>query len=272
MTTTLTQLNGSGARRTGPKIELEGVTLAYQSPKAETLAIADVSFGIAAGEFVSIVGPSGCGKSTCLSLIAGIERPTAGAVRHDGAEVTRAAGHVGFMLQRDHLFDWRDVMGNVLVGAEVLGKDRAAARERAAELLERYGLGGFQHHRPSELSGGMRQRVALIRTLVTDPDVVLLDEPFSALDFQTRLSLADEMATILRDQGKTALLVTHDITEAVAMSDRVLVMTGRPGRVQREHRITYAAGRLRPFEAREQPEFQDYFRMIWKEMESHVNR
>ena len=255
-----------------PKVELAGVTLAYQSARHETLAVQDVSFRIEPGEFVSVVGPSGCGKSTCLSMLAGIEQPTTGVVALDGVPVTRPTGQVGIMLQHDHLFEWRDVLGNVLVGAEVLGKDRDTARARAVELLERYGLGEFLHHRPSQLSGGMRQRVALVRTLVTDPDVVLLDEPFSALDFQTRLTLADEVVDILRRQNKTALLVTHDITEAISMSDRVIVMSGRPGSVRAEHRISFAAGRLTPFEAREQPEFSRYFAAIWEELEVHVRR
>jgi NitT/TauT family transport system ATP-binding protein len=261
----------AATRRTDvPKVELSQVTLAFQSPREETLAVHDVSLTIAPGEFVSIVGPSGCGKSTCLSMLAGLQAPTAGTVSVDGVPVTGPSGKVGIMLQHDHLFEWRDVLENVLVGAEVLGKNTRQSRERAVELLQRYGLGEFMQHRPAQLSGGMRQRVALIRTLVTDPDVILLDEPFSALDFQTRLTLADEIVAILRKQGKTALLVTHDITEAISMSDRVIVMSGRPGTVKAEHRIPFASRQVTPFEAREQPEFSRYFATIWEELDAHV--
>ncbi len=255
-----------------PRIELRQVGMRYFSPQGETEALADVSFTVAPGEFVSIVGPSGCGKSTFLSLIAGILRPTAGDVLVDGRPVTGPSRRMGYMLQHDHLFEWRTVLDNCLIGPEVQGLPLPAARERAIHFLRRTGLYPFKDAYPDQLSGGMRQRVALVRTLAIDPDILLLDEPFSALDFQTRLTLADEVTAILRQEQKTALLVTHDISEAVTMSDRVLVLTHRPGRLKSEHVIHFAGvARPTPFMAREAPEYRGYFHRIWEELEVHVH-
>ena len=257
------------------RVELRDVGLSYFSPKQETEALRNVSFSVAPGEFIAIVGPSGCGKSTFLSLIAGLIKPTSGSVTIDGAPVRGPSRRVGYMLQRDHLFEWRTVLSNLRLGAEVQGLDKAAATDRALSMLARYGLGGFENHYPNELSGGMRQRVALIRTLVTQPDILLLDEPFSALDFQTRLALADEMAEILDDQEtgkKTIVLVTHDISEAISMADRVLMLSGRPGQVKSEHSFgLHTGGRRRPFEVRSSPEFNDCFKVLWKELDVHID-
>jgi len=256
-----------------PQIELVDVGYRYFAPQRETEAIRDVSMSVRAGEFVGIVGPSGCGKSTLLSLISGMLRPTEGRVLIDGREVLGTSPQVGYMLQHDHLFEWRDVLGNVTVGAEIRRMDRKKARRTAVELLERYGLGGFASHSPSQLSGGMRQRVALIRTLVAEPDILLLDEPFSALDFQTRLTLADEVHRIIREQGKTAVLVTHDIQEAIAMSDRVLVMSRRPSTISRSYDIRLSGDPNddpTPWRKRASPRFQAYFNDIWRELEAHV--
>lgn len=252
-----------------PRIELRQVGLTYLSPRGETEALAEISLAAAPGEFLSIVGPSGCGKSTILSLVAGLLRPTRGAVLLDGMHVEAPTARVGYMLQRDYLFEWRTVMDNCLLGAEVQGLDLTKARQRVEHFLDRTGLSQFRDAYPDQLSGGMRQRAALVRTLAIDPDILLLDEPFSALDFQTRLTLADEMATILRQEGKTTILVTHDISEAIAMSDRVLVLTHRPARIKSEHLITYAGERPTPFEAREAPEYPGYFRSIWDDLEVH---
>jgi NitT/TauT family transport system ATP-binding protein len=253
------------------QIELSNVSLRYFSMKEETEALRNISLSIAEGEFIAIVGPSGCGKSTLLSLISGALRPTEGDVFLFGERLTGPSSRVGYMLQSDHLFDWRDVLHNVLVGAEIRGLDRTEALRRANTLLERYGLAEFAHHSPKQLSGGMRQRVALIRTLVMQPDILLLDEPFSALDYQTRLSLADEISAILREQGKTVVLVTHDISEAISMADRVIVLSRRPSTVKADHEITFQGGRPSPFYTRQTPEYNEYFNMIWEELEMHVD-
>ncbi len=259
------------------RLELSGVHLSYFSAKQETPALQDVSFSVEPGEFIAIVGPSGCGKSTFLSLIAGLIQPTAGRVTVDGIDVKGPSRRIGYMLQHDHLFEWRTVLNNVMLGAEIQGLDKGEARERALTLLNRYGLGGFENHYPEEMSGGMRQRVALIRTLLTRPDILLLDEPFSALDFQTRLALADEMADILQDREtgeKTVVLVTHDISEAISMATRVLVLTGRPGRIKAEHAFGLHGQdrRRRPFEVRALPEFNACFDVIWGELDVDVAR
>ena len=204
-------------------IALEHVALTYQSPDGEIEALRDVSFEMEEGEFVSIVGPSGCGKSTLLSLISGLEPPTSGQILVDGNPVTAPSSRVGLMPQRDQLFEWRTIWGNVTLGLELRGERDRAAYDRARELLEQYGLGAFAQKRPSQLSGGMRQRCALIRTMATQPRILLLDEPFSALDYQTRLSVSADIHAIIRQEHKTALLVTHDISEAISLSDRVVV-------------------------------------------------
>jgi NitT/TauT family transport system ATP-binding protein len=256
-----------------PKVMLRDVALRYFSAQDETEALGGVSLAIEAGEFVAIIGPSGCGKSTLLSLVAGLMAPTAGVVTIDGAPVAGPSRKVGYMLQQDYLFEWRTILENALVGAEIQGLDMALARERARDLLGRYGLGRFLGRLPRELSGGMRQRVALARTLVTEPDIVLLDEPFSALDSQTRIALADELSDALRREGKTAILVTHDIGVAVAWAERVVVMSRRPGRIKSEHRIRFAGDGARPapFAARGAAEFNTYFNALWRELEVHVD-
>ncbi|CAN1502133.1 TauB ABC-type nitrate/sulfonate/bicarbonate transport system, ATPase component [Burkholderiaceae bacterium] len=255
------------------KIQLQDVSLRYFSPEGETEALSEISFSLQPGEFVSIIGQSGCGKSTLLSLIAGIFPQTDGKVLVDGEPVSGPSRKVGYMLQQDYLFEWRTILDNALLGAEVQGLDLVEARARAIHLLEKYGLGDFLHHRPRQLSGGMRQRAALARTLCTQPDIVLLDEPFSALDAQTRLSLADEITEILRREGKTVILVTHDIGEAISMTDRVIVLSRRPGRVKSEHLIKFSdtsGVRPTPFKARTLPEFNTYFNTLWQEIDVHV--
>ncbi|WPO39494.1 ABC transporter ATP-binding protein [Tardiphaga sp. 42S5] len=256
-----------------PKIEFRNVNLRYCTPKNETLALKDISFKVEQGEFVSIVGQSGCGKSTLLSLLCGLIKPTEGEVLLDGVPVTGPSPQVGFMLQQDSLFEWRSIVDNALLGPEIRGDDMDDARRKAEALLKRYGLGDFLHSKPSELSGGMRQRAALARTMCMTPDILLLDEPFSALDFQTRLSIADEIGGIIRKENKTAVLVTHDIPEAIAMADRVIVLSRRPGRIRSIHAITFPShGNDRPgsFAARETDEFPSYFNTVWEELEIHA--
>ncbi len=256
-----------------PKVELRDLNMRYFSREGETEALKDITFSVAAGEFVAIIGQSGCGKSTLLSLISGILKPTAGSVLVDGKLVGGPTRKVGYMLQQDYLFEWRTILENAVLGAEIQGADMGKARVRAKELLTKYGLGRFLHYLPRQLSGGMRQRVALARTLCTEPDVVLLDEPFSALDSQTRLALADEVTEILRREGKTTILVTHDIAEAISMSERVIVLSRRPGQIKSDHPIRFASrggSRPTPFEARNAPEFNRYFNTLWRELEVHV--
>jgi NitT/TauT family transport system ATP-binding protein len=255
------------------KVELRDVGLRYFGPDGETEALKDISLTVTRGEFVAIIGPSGCGKSTLLSLISGLAAPTEGAVLIDGRPVTGPSRKVGYMLQQDYLFEWRTILENTLLGAEIQGVPIAKARSRAAQLLTRYGLGQFLNHLPRQLSGGMRQRVALARTLCTEPDIVLLDEPFSALDSQTRLALADEITEILRREAKTVILITHDIGEAISMAERVVVLSRRPGQVKSDHSIRFAAdnaGRLTTMAARDAPEFKDYFKILWQELDIHV--
>jgi NitT/TauT family transport system ATP-binding protein len=256
-----------------PKLELRDVDLRYFGLEGETEALKGISLAVAPGEFVAIIGQSGCGKSTLLSLISGILQPTGGAVLVDGRPVAGPSRKVGYMLQQDFLFEWRSILENAVLGAEIQGADMTRARARATQLLTRYGLGQFLHHRPRQLSGGMRQRVALARTLCTEPDIVLLDEPFSALDSQTRLALADEVTEILRREHKTAILVTHDIGEAISMAERVVVLSRRPGRVKSDRPIRFATAdgaRPTPFAARNAPEFNGYFNTLWQELEVHV--
>lgn len=247
-------------------IDLQRVALTYQSPDGEVEALRDISLGMEDGEFVSIVGPSGCGKSTLLSLIAGLEKPSGGTILIDGEVVTSPSPKVSFMPQRDQLFEWRSIWNNLTLGLEVRHQNTPERRAHVRELLERYGLSEFAFKRPSQLSGGMRQRCALIRTLATEPRILLLDEPFSALDYQTRLSVSADIYKIIRQEHKTALLVTHDISEAISMSDRVVVLTHRPAAVKAIHDLG-ALHALSPIERRNVPMFQTFFNSIWKELD-----
>lgn len=245
-----------------PMVFLEEVSLSYHTKQAETLAIENLSFSVEEGEFIAIVGPSGCGKTTVLSIIMGLLTPSKGRV------VTPDGRHsMGYMLQRDHLLDWRTVEKNVLLSAEVQGSLNDTTRARALELIERYGLKEFRYSKPNELSGGMRQKVALIRTLATEPQLLLLDEPFSALDYQTRLRISDEVYGIIKQENKTAVLVTHDISEAVSMADRVLVFKKRPSCIKDEVVIDIDKG-LSPLKRRNHPDFSTYFHRIWEELDT----
>jgi NitT/TauT family transport system ATP-binding protein len=252
----------------GEKIRCQGLSYIYLTRAGETVALQNLDLSIREGEFCSIVGPSGCGKSTLLSLISGLMQPSEGEVLLDGKPVRGTNGRIGFLLQKDHLFEWRTVRQNAELGLEILGKSSAAARSRAHELLSAYGLGGFERAYPYQLSGGMRQRVALVRTLATDPDLVLLDEPFSALDYQTKLILEREVHAVIRASRKTALLVTHDIEEAVSMSDRVVVLSGRPASVKNVYDVRLTVpGERTPMTTRDAPEFRNYCRSIWEDLD-----
>jgi len=230
-------------------------------------AFQDITFSLAPRETLAIIGPSGCGKSTLFNVIAGLLEPTVGEVHVGGQRVSDATGHVGYMLQKDLLLPWRTVLDNVVLGLEIRGAPIAEARETALRLISAYGLEGFERARPGMLSGGMRQRVALMRTLATDPDVILLDEPFSALDFQTRILLQADVKRIIAERGKSAILVTHDIGEALTIADRVLVLSRRPGRVRSVHTIDLDRSDPDPIRFRRDPRFQDYFELLWAELE-----
>lgn len=247
-------------------IDLRQVALTYQAPDGEVEALRDVTFSVEDGEFVSIIGPSGCGKSTLLSLIAGLERPTGGTVALDGEPVTAPSPKIGFMPQRDQLFPWRSIWGNVTLGLELRRQNTPRQQARVRELLARYGLADFADKHPVQLSGGMRQRCALIRTLATEPKILLLDEPFSALDHQTRMAVSADIHRIIRQEGKTSLLVTHDISEAISLSDRIVVLSHRPGTVKDIHDLSVLRG-ASPEERRARLEFQMLFNLIWKELD-----
>jgi NitT/TauT family transport system ATP-binding protein len=245
-----------------PIVSMQNISLRYHSLNGETIAVSHLNLTVDNGEFISIVGPSGCGKSTILSLLAGLLQPS------DGNLIIN--GTIGYMLQKDHLLHWRSIRQNVLLGLEIQNKLTPENIEYTESLLEQYGLGEFKDHYPWQLSGGMRQRAALIRTLSVKPDILLLDEPFSALDYQTRLSVSDEIGSIIRNTGKTAILVTHDISEAISLADRVIVLSKRPASVKKIFPIRLSFENPSPLQAREAPEFKDYFNAIWKELDVHV--
>lgn len=245
-------------------LEIKDVDLIYQTEKSETEAVQGLSLSVDEGEFIALVGPSGCGKTTLLSMIAGLLAPTHGTVTIDGAPVTDSVGSVGYMLQRDNLFEWRTIEANVLLGLSVQKKLTEESRAYALDMLDKYGLKDFKAAYPGELSGGMRQRVALIRTLAFKPRLLLLDEPFSAVDFQTRMTVCDDVHSIIKNEHKTAVLVTHDISEAVSMADKIVVLTRRPATVKKIFDIDITAES--PLKRRESPRFSEWFDRVWKEV------
>ena len=254
-----------------PILELKNINYSYHTPEGETPALSDISFSLAPGGFTAVVGPSGCGKSTLLSLIAGLMIPESGDIRLNGKPLTENASNIGYMLQHDHLFEWRTVYRNILLGAEINRSLDAGTKKKADALLEQYGLKPFARAKPSQLSGGMRQRAALIRTLLLDPELLLLDEPFSALDYQTRLTVSDDIGQIIRRSGKTALLVTHDLSEAVSLADRVIVLSKRPATVLCIVPVSFNLENDTPLNRRNAPEFKTYFNQIWKELNKNEN-
>lgn len=253
------------------QVELKSIGMNYHTLDGETQAISDVSLDIFQGEIVTLVGPSGCGKSTLLSIIAGLIEPTSGNVYVNGREVTGPSKSVGYMFQNDNLFEWRTILDNVLIGLEIQHKLNEETKSFAENLLDTYGLSEFKNHYPRQLSGGMRQRVALIRTLAIKPDILLLDEPFSALDYHTRLSISDEVSAILKKENKTALMITHDIAEAISMGDRVAILTKRPSTIKDIIRVNLDPfnNKYTPMQKRESPEFRHIFNNIWKELDIH---
>lgn len=248
-------------------LRIDHISHTYHSLEGETPALLDVSFHVNDGEFLGIVGPSGCGKSTLLSLIAGLLTPSSGSIYINGKDIKSSGKNIGYMLQKDHLLDWRNTLKNVTLGMEIQHKLTDNSYAQINDLLNTYGLVTFKNSYPHELSGGMRQRAALIRTLLLEPDILLLDEPFSSLDYQTRLEVADDIWDIIRKENKTAILITHDISEAISMSDRVIVLSDRPGTIKRIVDINLSISDRTPFVARSAPEFKDYFNLIWKELD-----
>lgn len=247
-------------------LELKDIDFSYHTEEAETLALTQISFSVKEGEFIAIVGPSGCGKSTLLHIIAGLLSPENGSITFHGNVDPDHKINIGYMLQKDELLEWRSIYSNAILGLEIQHKLNTRTKANALQMLETYGLKQFANARPSELSGGMRQRAALIRTLVLDPDILLLDEPFSALDYQTRLNVCDDIGHIIRNEKKTAILVTHDLSEAVSLADRIIIFTKRPATIHQTVDIRFETPGLSPLERRNAPEFKTYFNLIWKEL------
>ncbi len=239
-------------------LKFTDVSKIYHTKRSETAAVEKLSFALHRGEFCAVIGPSGCGKSTILSLAAGLLKPDGGEIINDGASF-------GYMLQKDELFPWRTVEKNLFLPLEIKGKNDTVNRQRVYSLAEKYGLKDFLKSYPAELSGGMRQRAALIRTLALNPDVLLLDEPFSALDYQTRLNVCDDVYDIIRKENKTALLITHDISEAISVADCVIVLSARPARVLAQHRLSFDVN-ISPLKRREDKEFGKWFELLWREL------
>lgn len=235
------------------------------------LALEDVSFTAQPGEFVSLVGPSGCGKSTCLNLLAGLDEPSSGSVEHHGRPVRGVNTQLGYITQDDNLLPWRTLLANVELGLEFKGVPKDERRQRAEEFISLVGLGGFERHYPHELSGGMRKRAGIIRTLVYESDVVLMDEPFGPLDAQTRVILQSELLRLWERSRPTVLFVTHDLVEAIALSDRILVFTSGPGTIKREYRVDLPRPRD-VFHIHETPGFSDLYDALWDDIRTEIER
>ena len=249
-------------------LEIKNITMNYQDINSEVTAIDNISFDVKKGEFVSIIGPSGCGKSTLLSIICGILKPSSGDVFIDGVKTSGITQKIGYMLQSDNLLEWRTIYKNILLGLEIQGRDTYENLEYVDKLLKTYGLYEFRNSFPSQLSGGMRQRAALIRTLVTKPEILLLDEAFSALDYQTRLTVTDDVYSIIKNEGKTTVMVTHDIPEGISMADRIVVLSKRPAVIQSIHEIVFSdIDKRTPLLCRKSPQFSSYFDTLWRELD-----
>lgn len=248
-------------------LTLDHVSHYYFSNKDYVKTLDNISFSAKDGEFIAILGPSGCGKSTLLSIIAGDIRQTTGRVLLNQEPLSKSELGIGYMLQRDYLFPWKTIIDNVLIGPKIRKSLTAETREKAVQLLEKVGLPNVTEHYPNELSDGMRQRVALVRTLITDPKMVLLDEPFTALDNQSKLKLEGLVSQLLRNDNKTALLATHDIGEAIAMSDRIIVIDANPGSILKIFEVPIELRNEVPFLARRHSKYQLLFDKVWGELD-----
>lgn len=246
-------------------LKIESLSYTYQAKNSEVRALEDVNFSVKKGEFISVVGPSGCGKSTLLSIIAGILPYSSGYISLEGNKIDGIDSKISYMQQNDNLLQWRNIEKNILLGLQIQKKCSPENVEYAKKLTKTYGLSDFEKSFPSQLSGGMRQRAALIRTLAIKPSVLLLDEAFSALDFQTRLQVTDDVYKILKREGKTSIMITHDIPESISMSDRIIVLSSRPGKIKSIYKMDFDPS-LSPLERREDPNFSKYFSMIWGDL------
>ncbi|MFC2947121.1 ABC transporter ATP-binding protein [Virgibacillus sediminis] len=252
-------------------LTMDKVSHHYFSSKGYTKALDQVSFSVKEGEFIALLGPSGCGKSTILSILAGIIQPTGGNVLLQEKPISHSTLAIGYMLQQDYLFPWKSIMENVLLGPKLSHTDTEEMKAAALDMLEEVGLPEVADFYPSSLSGGMRQRAALVRTLINDPKILLLDEPFSALDYQTKLKLEDLVSNILKTYRKTTILVTHDIGEAIAMSDRILMMNANPRTIAKSFEVPVELRNEAPFQARKHPKYQLLFEKIWSELDKREN-
>ncbi|MDP4171740.1 MAG: ABC transporter ATP-binding protein [Bacillota bacterium] len=249
-------------------LSVQNIKHSYFTKSSAVAALSDISLEVKEGEFVSFLGPSGCGKTTLLSIISGLIEPTEGRVLLEGQPISLADAKIGYMLQQDYLFPWKTIEENILLGLKLSKRLTEQSKSASLNLLRQIGLIGVETQLPKQLSGGMRQRVALVRTLATEPKLLMLDEPFSALDYQTKLKLEDLISATLKQFNKTAILVTHDISEAISMSDRVLLFSLGPGRLHKVFDIPDVIKNLTPFEARNHELFPEIFQTIWKELES----
>lgn len=247
-----------------PLLSLKNIGYSYHSLQTETPALSHISFHIDPGEFVAIVGPSGCGKSTLLSIISGLLEPEEGTIAFHNPDGSLHYPKIGYMLQHDHLFEWRTIYQNAILGLEINHLLNEETEAEVIKLLKDYDLYKFRDKRPSELSGGMKQRAALIRTLALGPQLLLLDEPFSALDYQTRLMVSADICRIIRKSKKTALLITHDLSEAISLADRIIILSRRPATVKYEVAVHLTLPDDSPLAARNAPEFQYYFNLLWE--------
>jgi len=251
-------------------LQIKNVSKIYQAKNGEITALNNVNLDVYEGELLSIIGPSGCGKSTLLSIIAGLEEKSSGKVYIDGEETTKNSQKIGYMLQKDSLLEWRSIYKNVMFGLEVRHLVNDENKAYVEELLKKYNLYEFKDKYPSQLSGGMRQRAALIRTLAIKPKILLLDEAFSALDYQTRIMVTKDIYKILKNEKITTVMVTHDISESISMSDRIAVLSVRPATVKCIHEINFNIENRDPLNVRELSEFSKYFDSIWKELDVHA--
>jgi NitT/TauT family transport system ATP-binding protein len=261
------QASGPGGEIDDPPLVVERVAKSYDLNGRIVPVIADLSLALGEGEIVSIVGPSGCGKTTLLNTLCGLLVPDSGHIRWHGREVFGQPQNVGYMLQKDLLLPWRTAVGNTMLGLEIRGVSPSEAENRSRSMLDQLGLHGFADHYPSTLSGGMRQRVALARTLVTDPNVLLLDEPFASLDFQSKLLIENDMVGLVRKGRRSLLLITHDVEEAVSLADRVIVLSKRPTQIKAVYEIELGVDRADVISCRESPKFSRYVRRIWADLD-----